>query len=329
MNTNNNESMNQESIMEVFKHDNQFSKFNALNVIQAQTNPNWIKKKGKGKNALDYVSGDTVTRMLNKAFNYKWSFYIKETRLVPSIDKPAWKDGDPAEPQPPVAQVLGSLVVPGWGVREQWGSQPLRGGADVQEHALKGAATDSMKKCASMFGIALDLYGQDGMTELMVTPQDFLANDEESIARMKNQAAMPKPTADKKEETVEKEVQAEPITQPQPAAQTALEVSTQPAQKESLSLEERIEQYGQEKQTPVEQQITPEPKTKASARHWAPEDIEGLKKEKARLGIELSNNDGLNPYAQEFFGNPEATYYMITPTNAKDFLMFLSRKQPE
>lgn len=341
MNINKDEQNNKENVMEVFKHDDQFSKFNALNVIQSRTNPNWVKQKGKGKNALDYVSGDTVTRMLNKAFNYKWSFYIKESRIVPSIDKPAWKDGDPAEPQPPVAQVLGSLVVPGWGVREQWGSQPLRGGADVQEHALKGAATDSMKKCASMFGIALDLYGQDGMNELMVTEQDFLMDDERILSQMKEQAFGPKaesatPAKEAQQETPQQKAQEVPVEQPTPQENT--QQAAAQTQVNAPSLEERIQnvqENGTQRQptapgnardeVQVEEQVVPK-KQKPKAGRWADEDIQGLKKEKERLGIELSNNAGLNPYAAEFFGNPEATYLMITPTNAKDFIMFLSTK---
>ena len=340
---NKDEQNSKDNVVEVFKHDDQFSKFNALNVIQSQTNPNWVKQKGKGKNALDYVSGDTVTRMLNKAFNYKWSFYIKESRIVPSIDKPGWKKEDPVEPQPPVAQVLGSLVVPGWGVREQWGSQPLRGGADVQEHALKGAATDSMKKCASMFGIALDLYGKDGMNELMVTEQDFLMDDERILSQMKEQAFGPKaesatPAKETQQEAPQQQTQEVPVEKPTPQ-ENIQQATAQPQNQEvKPSLEEKIQniqENGTQRQpmvprnakeeTQAEEQVVPE-KQKPKAGRWADEDIQGLKREKERLGIELSNNAGLNSYAQEFFGNPEATYYMITPTNAKDFIMFLSTK---
>ena len=44
-----------------------FSEMNALRVIQTPTNPEWIKMK----NNLSYISGDTVTRLLNKAFLYR------------------------------------------------------------------------------------------------------------------------------------------------------------------------------------------------------------------------------------------------------------------
>ena len=105
-----------------------FSEMNALRVIQTPTNPEWIKMK----NNLSYISGDTVTRLLNKAFLYRWSFEVVETRVVQSQAKK-----NETSTQGSVVQVHGRLTVPGWGVREQWGSQPLVGGSDVQEHAFK------------------------------------------------------------------------------------------------------------------------------------------------------------------------------------------------
>jgi len=65
------------------------------------------------------------------------------------------------EPQPPIAHVLGMLIVPGVGAVSQWGSKVLLGGADEQESAFKAAATDAFKKCATLLGIGLELYDKD------------------------------------------------------------------------------------------------------------------------------------------------------------------------
>ena len=173
---------------EIFEQKPPFSEINALNAIQSPTNPQWVKTRNiKGTN-LSYVSGDLVIRLLNKAFKYRWSFEIKETKVVESADR-VFKNRNTGQetltPQNPVVQTLGRLTVPGWGVREQWGAQPIIGGQDVQEHAFKASATDALKKCASMFGIALDLYGTEGMVDLAVTPQDYLADDEQSFETLK------------------------------------------------------------------------------------------------------------------------------------------------
>lgn len=70
--------------------------------------------------------------------------------------------GDPVMVrQEPIAHVLGMLIVPGVGAVMQWGSKILQGGSTEQEHAYKSAATDAFKKCASMLGVALELYEKE------------------------------------------------------------------------------------------------------------------------------------------------------------------------
>jgi len=165
--------------LEVFHIHPEQLKYNveeAKKVLESKLDPRWIKERQQGNTTLSYIGGHTVIRLLNKAFNYQWSFEIVSEEIVQSIPKqvtqwnpqtrkkePAFNpDGTPKlEPQPPVAKVLGRLTVPGLGVREQYGSKILVGGATEQESAFKAAATDALKKCASMFGIGLELYGDD------------------------------------------------------------------------------------------------------------------------------------------------------------------------
>lgn len=323
--------MNDElSMMEVFTEEIPFSQMKALNVIQSPTNPDWIKSRESGRTTLSYVSGDTVTRMLNKAFNYRWSFYVLDTKVVPSVPK-EYK-GNITE-QPPVVQALGRLVVPGWGIREQWGSQMVRGGADVQEHAFKAAATDAMKKCASMFGIALDLYGLDGSNELMVSPQDFLFDDEKILGDMRNKLMKAREHKEDHTEPQEQPQQPAKIQSQQPAPQQTEEQYNQHMEAgTSVDVEFEDDRGPETQPAPQQQQSSPEQPQDTQTQqqpskpsdYWDKADIHGLKNEKMRLG--LPDNDSLDPYVKEFFGNDEVTYRNITPTNVKDFLHFLSTK---
>jgi hypothetical protein len=134
----------------------------ATATLEAKLNPALIKERQQGNTKLSYIGGHTVIRLLNKAFKYQWSFEIVSEEIVPSQPKVnKYKPNDPPEAQPPVAKVLGRLTVPGYGVKEQYGSKVLIGGATEQEAAFKSASTDALKKCATLFGIGLELYGDD------------------------------------------------------------------------------------------------------------------------------------------------------------------------
>lgn len=114
-----------------------------------QTDPIYIKeRKGRG-GMVKYVEGSYIIRALNLAFLFDWSFHILDVR----------EDDNEIT-------VLGKLVVQVDGktiTKTQYGihaiqnrkgtSEPLSIGND-----MKGAATDSLKKCASQLGIAQDVY---------------------------------------------------------------------------------------------------------------------------------------------------------------------------
>jgi hypothetical protein len=150
--------------LNVFGFEPKVSLEEATAILEAKLSPNLIKERKQGNTTLSYIGGHTVIRLLNKAFNYKWSFEIIGEDIVPSqpkLNKYA-KAGEPKlEDQPPVVKVLGRLTVPGYGVKEQFGSKVLIGGASEQEAAFKSASTDALKKCATLFGIGLELYGDD------------------------------------------------------------------------------------------------------------------------------------------------------------------------
>ena len=90
---------------------------------------------------------------------------VKCPKCGVSLDVTLGQYGEPVlEPQPPVYNVLGRLILPGFGVREQWGSKTAVGGATEQEGCFKSATTDALKKCATAFGVALQLYDKDEYT---------------------------------------------------------------------------------------------------------------------------------------------------------------------
>jgi hypothetical protein len=146
---------------------------NVKTVVNRPIDPSLIKSRDISGKTFRYISGSTVINLLDEAFGMKWSYEVLSKEIVIAEPKPMkrWnevtrktefvkdKNGNIVmENQPPYVEVLGRLTVPGWGVKEQYGSQALIGGTSEQMSACKGAATDALKKCATMFGIGAELY---------------------------------------------------------------------------------------------------------------------------------------------------------------------------
>lgn len=112
--------------------------------------PEAIKsREGAGKKRFDYVSVDTVIRRLNRACG-SWDWVI--TRVE-------WRD----DAKGSLCIVYGELTIPPLGKRSGVGVQSVseRGGEDL----IKGASGDGLKKAATLFGVAIDLYGPDAEAE--------------------------------------------------------------------------------------------------------------------------------------------------------------------
>lgn len=109
------------------------------------------QRRGDGK-SLTYVEGHTVIRRLNAATNNNWNFEVKS---VDSTDVGEDKNHNPRL----LWKVRGALTIPGCGTRESIGVQVASLGTG--EDLIKGAFTDCIKKCATLFGVALELYGPD------------------------------------------------------------------------------------------------------------------------------------------------------------------------
>jgi hypothetical protein len=140
------------------------------------------QREGGAGRRFDYVETQTVIRRLN-AVAGEWSFAIKSLELR----------GD-------LYVCVGSLTIPGLGTREGIGVQKVsdRGGEDL----VKGAASDALKKSATLFGVALDLYGPDLESgEVAQPPQSERTHRNAPQARQDApRAATPAPTANSLDE---------------------------------------------------------------------------------------------------------------------------------
>lgn len=360
-------------LVRIFEMDAPVERNKSIEEIQAPLDQKWIKKKGKGRNELSYVSGAVVTRLLNKAFQYQWSFQVITKEVVPSLPKPyqiydqgekryrnvvvtnngtveyATNTTDPAHylthQQPPVVQVLGRLTIPGYGVREQWGAHVLVGGASEQESGFKSATTDAMKKCASMFGIALEIYDEVGKDIEFDTNIEQQAHEDEArlaavnaenmrqhqlqeqqvaqqlAAQMQAQQAQPVPMPSPPQPTVPPVAMPSPpqpavqgVPMPQPTLQAVPQANVNPA-----TLQPNIPG-----QMPTEDNAAG-----VASLSWADvaPQVEKMKAHQQRLGI-ASEREKLVPYIRAFLGLDDAQITELTPENITDFVQFLSQQTP-
>jgi len=135
-------------------------------------------RTGRGGKAMKYTDGAYVIRTLNEAFGWDWDFMADSEELLT-------KNGQPFE-----IKCRGMLTVRMGGrtiTKTQYGCQPIEGGDKAPSigDCYKGAATDALKKCASMLGIALDLYDSDYKPEKYAEPSrstGWTAADNEALA---------------------------------------------------------------------------------------------------------------------------------------------------
>ncbi len=98
-------------------------------------------REGARGRRFEYIETHTAIHRLNSAAG-AWDFHVKDVQ---------WRDD--------LIVVLGELTIPGLGTRSGFGVQKYAPGSG--EDLVKGAVSDALKKAATMFGVALDLYGPD------------------------------------------------------------------------------------------------------------------------------------------------------------------------
>ncbi|MFH1727095.1 MAG: Rad52/Rad22 family DNA repair protein [Pseudomonadota bacterium] len=102
-------------------------------------------KTGNFGEEITYVEGSEIIKRLNEAFEYSWSFKIQSHDILNEE-----------------VIVIGILKA-GKEIKQQFGTSKITRKRETKEAIsigddLKAAATDSLKKCATLFGLALHLY---------------------------------------------------------------------------------------------------------------------------------------------------------------------------
>jgi len=156
-------------------------------VIKAETPKALIKEKpGRGGKKVTYVEGGYVISQLNAAFSpVGWEFKVTERGESPR------KTENNAEGE---VWVYGELTVidhkNNWRVTKgQYGQHPIHKNVPIGD-AFKAAGTDALKKCASLYGIALDVYW--GQLDSPVDAKAKAPNNEELFERAKLMVASSK-----------------------------------------------------------------------------------------------------------------------------------------
>jgi recombination DNA repair RAD52 pathway protein len=144
---------------------------NQLVFLMSKTPAKYRREKpAKGGGKLTYVSGGYVTKVLNLMFGFAWSFEVQEHQFDLDIGH---------------VVVLGRLsaqVGDTWITKEQFGRADIKFYKDKKladgrrkpldvGNDLKAASTDALKKCASLFGIAADVYHADEWNEVEVVDE--------------------------------------------------------------------------------------------------------------------------------------------------------------
>lgn len=124
-----------------------------LKMVASKTPPEHIyTRPGKGGQKFSYVTGVYVTKLLNFIFGFNWDFEVlshgKEGEQI-------WVHGKLTVKSP-----KGDTIV-----KSQFGRADIKFKKDTKimldyGNDLKAATTDALKKCASLLGIASDVYGK-------------------------------------------------------------------------------------------------------------------------------------------------------------------------
>lgn len=133
-----------------------------LQMLQRTPQEHIYSRPGKGGGTFTYVTGAYVKKVLNFVFGWGWDFMVEKYEIMHPE-----KNGH--------VIVLGKLTV-----KDDHGHQITKmqfGRADIKYlkgsnqmvdlgNDLKAASTDALKKCASEFGIASDVYGSQEFREI-------------------------------------------------------------------------------------------------------------------------------------------------------------------
>lgn len=135
-------------------------------------------RPGKGGQKFTYVTGIYVTKALNFIFGWNWDFEVvqhgKEGNQI-------WVHGKLTVKSPDGTQTV---------TKSQFGRADIKYIKDKTRNSenmvdfgndLKAASTDSLKKCASLLGIASDVYGKAEVKDNSINVAPDVVPDEEKV----------------------------------------------------------------------------------------------------------------------------------------------------
>ncbi len=127
-------------------------------------------RKGPGGKMLSYIDTPLVIERLNLAFAGDWSFRIVSHEVT---------DAE--------VLVLGELEAGGI-VKQQFGSKTRENNVPLGDTA-KAAASDAVKKCATLLGVGLELYTENGNGHQASGDGDGLTEAQRLLRERRRQAA--------------------------------------------------------------------------------------------------------------------------------------------
>lgn len=130
-----------------------------LHILQRTPREHVYKRKGKGGQEFEYVTGTYMKKVLNYAFGWMWDFKVLEHGQEKNL---IWVLGELT-----VKDMKGHSIT-----KTQFGRSDVKFYRDKTKgtvdfgNDLKAATTDALKKCAAELGIASDVYGKEEFKDI-------------------------------------------------------------------------------------------------------------------------------------------------------------------
>ena len=149
-------------------------------LIKARTPDRHIRqRKARGGQVVNYVEIGHVIRQLNLLFGHLWDFEILEEKV---LDDEVIVKGKLSVKSKNMQVVITKMQYGSSEIKRfKESKQPISIGDD-----LKAAASDSLKKCASLVGIALDVYSGESFNAGDDQPQSSTAPPSEKVPQGNN-----------------------------------------------------------------------------------------------------------------------------------------------
>lgn len=135
-----------------------------ISFLTQKTPPQFVKiRPGPGGRQYSYVEIGYVVNLLNEAFGWDWDFLIVDQQVGKTQ---VWVRGE-------LMVRVGNHMI----TKSQYGGADIKHNRTTNEPIsvaddLKAAASDCLKKCASLLGVAGDIYWPD-LDSFETTPENL------------------------------------------------------------------------------------------------------------------------------------------------------------